>query len=65
MVAYPKFVAFVKQVFSLQLRKTRLENLQLLTYGLVRARVAASPASPASSLCPPTIAIGCVASGAS
>jgi hypothetical protein len=38
MVAYPKFVAFVKQVFSLQLRKTRLENLQLLTFGLLRGQ---------------------------
>jgi hypothetical protein len=30
MVPYPKFVRFVKQVFSLSVRRTRLENLQLL-----------------------------------
>ncbi len=38
MLAYPKFVAFVKQVFTLSLRKTRLENLQLLAYGIMRGR---------------------------
>ncbi len=38
MLAYHKFVAFVKQVFALTLRKTRLENLQLLAYGLLRGR---------------------------
>lgn len=38
MLSYPKFVAFVKQVFALTLRKTRLENLQLLAYGLVRSQ---------------------------
>lgn len=36
MLPYPKFVQFVKQVFSLNLRKTRLENLQLLAFGLLR-----------------------------
>ncbi len=29
-------MAFVKQLFPLSLRKTRLENLRLLTYGLLR-----------------------------
>lgn len=38
MLAYPKFVAFVKQVFALTLRKTRLENLQLLAFGLLRGQ---------------------------
>jgi hypothetical protein len=38
MLPYPKFVRFVKQVFSLALRQTRLENLQLLVYGLLRGR---------------------------
>jgi len=36
MLPYPKFVQFVKQVFALSVRRTRLENLQLLTYGLLR-----------------------------
>jgi hypothetical protein len=30
MLSYPQFVRFVKQVFSLTVRRTRLENLQLL-----------------------------------
>jgi hypothetical protein len=38
MVPYPKFVRFVKQVFSLTVRRTRLENLHLLTYGLLQGR---------------------------
>jgi|YNPNPStandDraft_1061719.scaffolds.fasta_scaffold64147_1 hypothetical protein len=38
MLPYPKFVQFVKQVFGLSLRKTRLENLQLLVFGLLRGR---------------------------
>ena len=36
MIPYPNFVQCVKQVFSLTVRRTRLENLQLLTYGLLR-----------------------------
>jgi hypothetical protein len=38
MVPYPKFVRFVKQVFSLTVRRTRLENLHLLAYGLLQGR---------------------------
>lgn len=38
MLPYPKFAAFVKQVFALALRKTRLENLLLLAYGLLRGQ---------------------------
>jgi hypothetical protein len=32
MLPYPKFVQLVKQIFSLALRQTRLENLQLMLY---------------------------------
>jgi hypothetical protein len=49
MVPYPKFVQFVKQAFALSVRRTRLENLQRLTYGLLRGKTPASRASPASS----------------
>ncbi len=38
MLSYPQFVRFVKQVCALSVRRTRLENLQLLTYGLLRGR---------------------------
>lgn len=38
MLPYPKFIRFVKQVFSLNLRQTRLANLQLLVYGLLRGQ---------------------------
>jgi hypothetical protein len=38
MLTYPKLVQFVKQVFSLTLRKTRLENLQLRSFGLLRGQ---------------------------
>jgi hypothetical protein len=38
MVPYPKFVRFVKQVFCLTVRRTRLENLHLLAYGLLQGR---------------------------
>jgi hypothetical protein len=38
MIPYPNFVQCVKQVFALSVRRTRLENLQLLTYGLLRGR---------------------------
>jgi len=38
MVPYPKFVQFVRQVFALTGRRTRLENLYLLAYGLLQGR---------------------------
>jgi hypothetical protein len=38
MLSYPKFVTFVKEVFDLSLRKTRLENLNLLAYGVLRGQ---------------------------
>ena len=36
MLPYPKLVRFVKQVFSLHLRQTRLANLKLLVCGKAR-----------------------------
>lgn len=48
MLPYPKFVRFVKQVFSLNLRQTRLANLQL-TVGLrpaARAKLLPLPHRP-------------------
>jgi len=38
MLPYQKFASFVKGVFCLKLRKTRLTNLLLLSYGLLRGQ---------------------------
>jgi len=63
MVPYPKFVQFVKQVFSLTVRRTRLENLQLLTYGLLRGHSCCLSRIARSSPCLPSTPIGCAGSG--